>query len=310
MVTFIKIYQVQDSSNIDNNVIEEENVNDLDLIEEIDDSITLPKPKLKYSKIIKDTGTQQIDTFYGIKNQGDIPIRKVDYSPTTETVIEKLFTPTSLPRNVASWQTIVLLAVIVLLGISKAFSRNRFNQAAKALFNYGVAQEVTREEKVFFHRSNMMFTLVHLLTFSLILYHIKDILHISHLDSEGLIPFLFILLGVTIIYVIKYVFSQVFFFILNDVSIATEYIFNVSLFNNLLGVVFIPPLCLAYFSSLPFSFILLYLIIPFSFITYALRLVRLFSIGKIKGISYFYIFLYICTLEILPLVVLFRIFIF
>lgn len=309
-MSFTNIFQVQDSSSAKKPIAVEGNINDLDLIEEIDDSIVLPKPKLKYRNIIKDTGTQQTDTFYGLKNQRNLPVRKIEYSPTTETVIEKLFTPTSISRNVASWQTIVLLTAIVLLGISKAFSRNRFNQAVRALFNYGVAQEVTREEKVFFHRSNIMFTLVHLLTFSLILYHIRELIHIDHLESKGVILFLLILLGVIIIYVIKYVFSQVLFFILNDVSIATEYIFNVSLFNNLLGVIYVLPLCLAYFSSLPFSYILLYLVIPFSVITYFLRLARLFLIGKLKGISYFYIFLYICTLEILPLVVLFRIFIF
>ena len=301
-------YQAQDSSAINNDVVVEDNPNGLELINEVDDSIVLPKIN-KYRKIIKDTGTQEIDTFYGIKNQGEIPIRNVEHVTTSEEVIEQLFTPTTISREVSSWQIIILLTTIVLLGISKAFSRNRFNQAAKALFNYGVAQEITREEKVFFHRSNVLFSLVHLLTVSLLIYQLRELIHSASLESGGMSVYLLILSTITICYFIKYIFSQVLFFILNDVSISSEYIFNVSLFNNLLGVVLIPILCLSYFSSLPFHLILLYIITPISLIIFVLRLARLYTIGNVKGISYFYIFLYICTLEILPLVVLFRIFI-
>ena len=304
-MSFFITYQVQDSSVIGDSA--KNNLNGLDLINEVDDSIEFLVIK-KYNKVINDTSS--IDTFYGIKNQKYIPVREVEYSTSTETVIEKLFTPTIISREIAGWQIIILLMSIILLGISKAFSRNRFNLAIKSLLNYGVAQEVTREEKVFFHRSNVLLTMIHLLTASLLLYHIKEIINLSNLISDGFFGFLLILFAVTIIYIVKYIFSQVLFFVLNDVSIISEYIFNVSLFNNLLGVIFIPTLCLSYFSSFSFSVILLYLVIPLSLITFVLRLIRLFVIGKTKGISYFYIFLYICTLEILPLVVLFRIFIF
>jgi hypothetical protein len=296
-VIFLKAYQVQDSSFVDNNV-------DID-----DNSIVVSASKFKHTKTIKDTGYQNTDTFYGIKNQENIPIRNIEKSSTTTPVMEKLFTPTSISREIGSWQIVILITAIILLGVSKAFSRNRFNQAIRALFNYGVAQEITREEKVFFHRSNVLFTLVHLLTLSLLLYHLKEFIHSSNLEIGGILSFLLILLAVTIIYIVKYIFSQVLLFVLDDVSITSEYIFNVSLFNNLLGVILIPILCISYFSSLSFSLILLYLVIPLSLITFVLRLVRMIMIGNGRGISYFYIFLYICTLEILPLVVLFRIFI-
>jgi hypothetical protein len=308
-VIFLKAYQVQDSSFVDNNVDPEGDSNGLEIIQEIDDSIMFSAPKFKQGKTIKDTGYQNTDTFYGIKNQENIPIRNIEKSSTTEIIVERFFTPTSISREIGSWQIVILITAIILLGVSKAFSRNRFNQAIRALFNYGVAQEITREEKVFFHRSNILFTLVHLLTVSLLLYHLKEFIHSSNLEIGGILAFLLILLAVTIIYIVKYIFSKVLLFVLNDVSITSEYIFNVSLFNNLLGVILIPILCVSYFSSLSFSLILLYLVIPLSIITFVLRMVRMVMIGNGRGISYLYIFLYICTLEILPLVVLFRIFI-
>ncbi|PHQ62533.1 MAG: hypothetical protein COC08_00570 [Maribacter sp.] len=140
------------------------------------------------------------------------------------------------------------------------------------------------------------------------LYHIREIINVS--PTNNFLFFLLILGFLVIVYLIKYIFSQVLFFILNDINTASEYIFSVSLYNNLLGVVLIPILCVTYFSSLDFNIIFTYIASPLILLIFILRLIRLYLIGISKGISYFYIFLYICTLEILPLVVLFRIFIF
>ena len=304
-MSFLKPYQNNDSS-----AIAQDDVNGLDLIEELDDTISLDQPKKKSYKLIKKDSAAVIDTFYGIKNEGAIPVRNAILHTVKETPIEKSFSPTLLPQYIANWQVIILIVAIIMLGIAKAFSSNRFKQSIRGLFKYGVALEITREEKVFFHRSNIFFTLIHLLSTSLLLYQIKELIQPPNIAFSDFIFYLLIIAVLMLIYIVKYLFAQILFYILNDQSIVSEYIFNVSLYNNLLGILFLPILCLTYFSDLEFSFILLYLLLPLTVITFGLRLIRLYFIGKSKGISYFYIFLYICTLEILPLVVLLRIFIF
>ena len=129
------------------------------------------------------------------------------------------------------------------------------------------------------------------------------------MKAEGVMYFSLLVLFLIVVYIVKYFFCKVLFFVLNDSNIASEYIFNVSLFNNLLGIVLIPIMCLTYFSALSFAAIFLYIAMPIVLLIFLWRVVRLFVIGNTIGILYFYIFLYICTLEILPLVVLFWIFI-
>ncbi len=310
-MSFMITYQVADSSALQNpfGVEDQDDQNGLELIEEVDEPVVLPKQKKKYFSKVKLDTTEQADTFYGIKNEGEIPIRATTTATIEEKPLEKLFDPTLNPPGIANWQIIILVATVLLLGFSKAFSRSRFKQSLRALFNYGVAQEITREEKVLFHRSNILFTIIHVFTSSLFLYHIKESIDTTNLEENNMLFFLMLIGFLIFIYMVKYLFSKVLFFVLDDTSIASEYIFNVSLFNNLLGVIFIPVLCLAYFSTLPFSLILLYITIPLVLLTFLLRLIRLYLIGISKGVSYFYIFVYICTLEILPLVVLYRIFI-
>lgn len=256
-----------------------------------------------------DSLTQDTIIFYGIKNERAIPIRQVELKTEKVIPINKLFDPSPRQIEIGGWQTVILIVTLILLGFSKAFSSGRFKQTIKAIVNYGVAQEITREEKVFFHSVNILLTIIHIFLISLFIYQVKDVIFYS---QTGMYPFVYYLLIVGFIlamYLIKYIFSLILFFIFEDVSISSEYIFNISLYNNLLGVLLIPILGLAYFSSLDFYFILYYLALPTLLATFFLRMVRLYSIGKIKGISFFYIFLYICTLEIIPLVVLFRVFI-
>ena len=271
--------------------------------------IEYPNIEKKTSSPKKDFDTAQIDTFYGIKNEGEIPVRKIELHTTAAPAVKKLFDPIPRITNAANWEIIILIISFLMLGFAKAFRNNRFKQAVKGLYNYSVALEITREEKVFFHQSNLIFTIIHLLTSSLFLYQRKEIIHSTRLEANSFISFLIILGFIVATYIIKYVFAKVLFFILNDNSIVSEYIFNISLYNNLLGVTLIPILLLSYFSSIPAFYVLFYIAIPLMLIIFLFRLIRLYLIGITKGISYFYIFLYICTLEILPLVVLLRIFI-
>lgn len=252
----------------------------------------------------------QKDTVFGINNEMPIPIRQAPIrSIAIKNPIETLFNPQLKVVEVANWQMLILLLTILFMGFVKAFSNNRFKQGIKALLNYSVAQEITREEKVFFHRSNLFFTAIHLLTTALFVFQLRDGLNSGVEEVNNFSFFLSILVFLCGMYSVKYIFFRLLSFTFNDVSVALEYIFNVSLYNSLQGALFIPILSVAYFTEVSIHFTLLYIAIPLLIFVFLLRLFRLLKIGQHKGVSYVYIFVYICTLEILPLVVLYRIFI-
>jgi hypothetical protein len=281
-------------------------INNLELIEEVDEAIIIPKQK-RYKPKIKDTTNTKVDTVYGIKNEDAIPFR--NFTPIKkETVqsIEVLFEPSQRNIEVAPWQTAILVLCLFILAFVKAFNNSRFKQSVKAIFSYSVAQEITREEKVFFHRANLLLSTAHLLIISLFVYHLYNTIISS---SNHLSQFIMITGFFVAMYLVKYIFSKILFFIFDDTSLSAEYIFNVALYNNLLGATLLPVIGFLYYSNLEPNIVITYLAIPLLLINFILRLIRLIIIGKSKGVSYFYIFLYICTLEILPLVVLFRIFV-
>ncbi|MCB0400861.1 MAG: DUF4271 domain-containing protein [Flavobacteriales bacterium] len=247
---------------------------------------------------------------YGLENYDQLPVRTVETPPEQPEIISQPAQPVPLVvRNVEveNWQTVLLLITFFLLAFVKAFNSTRFHESVKALFNYDVAEEIVREEKVFFHQVNLITTLIHLITVSLLIFYMRGSIAVDLASDFTL--YLFIVVFVCVLYLMKYTVSKVLFFVFNDIGIANEYIFNVSLYNGLLGSALIPVLSLLYFTPFEPHIVLNYLLVPLLLLVFSWRLLRLFVIGKEKGISYFYIFLYICTLEILPLVVLYRIFI-
>ena len=74
---------------------------------------------------------------YGFENSSIIPVRSYEnVEPEKDTfIIQQLFTPVIKPQPITAWQTIILIFSVLLLGLAKAFSMNRFQQSYKSLFN-------------------------------------------------------------------------------------------------------------------------------------------------------------------------------
>ncbi len=253
--------------------------------------------------------TKELDTTFGINNDVNIPVRVVNVQLQESQPENKSSSKHEQHHTkIASWQTLLLLFCLFLVAFVKAFSNSRFKQSTKALFSYSVAQEITREEKVFFHRANLIFTTICIITSSLLIGQINLTIQPFSYENSPLY-FLTIAGFITVMFCVKFLFSKILFFVFNDSSISTEYTFNIALFNSFFGISLLPVITIVYFTTLDFTTILTYIALPLLIIFLVMRVVRLFTIGISKGVSYIYIFLYICTLEILPLVVLFRFFV-
>lgn len=258
------------------------------------------------SNLIADTIIQD-SVVFELSNINKIPIRKaVNQKTTTKESSKITFEPMLKYSNNSAWPSIILTTALLLLAFTKSFGTNRLRQIYKSLFSYYSANEVVREEKVFFHRVNFSLFLVYLFTISLLLYFVA-----SYINPNNNSPLLYpAILGiVTVAYLIKFLFNSVLGYLFDCSQHVPSYTYNVLLYNYLLGIVLIPSLALIYFSDFQNFAILNYVILPIISIVLLIRFIRFFAIGISNNISYLYIILYICTLEILPLVVLGKFFI-
>ena len=200
-----------------------------------------------------------------------------------------------------------MLIAFGLLGFTKAFSTSRFNQIIKSLYSFHAAEEVVREEKVFFHRVNLSLFLLYLISILLLIVSVL-IYKYSAVISDGF--YIKIALFIMGAYVVKYIFTLVISTVFSRTDLSGTYTYNTLIYNYLFGFMLLPCLAFIYFSNISFELILNYIIIPCFVLTFLFRIFRLFMVGVQNNFFVLYIILYICTLEILPLVVLSKFFIF
>lgn len=283
----------------------------LDLIEVEDkSSLIIPdKPKRNYVPKQQEPQETHQDSFqfnFELKNIPTRQVKKEITNQTTTKVEQVLFVPKEKNKNTNSWETILLLIALFLIAFTKAFSPTRFQQIFKSLFSYYSAQEVVREEKVFFHRANFSMFFLFVLTSSLF---IGNVFGQGYFEALSVFNYLQIAAVILLIYFIKFTSSSILATVFSVSGMVSTYIFNVLIYNYLAGLLLLPCLVLMYYSPFNPSVILNYIIIPLLIIILTFRLLRLYVIGRENSVLNFYIILYICTLEILPLVVLGKIFI-
>jgi len=184
-----------------------------------------PIPNLVADTVVRDS------VVFELSNTNKIPIRKAVKQKTTTKESSKItFEPTLKYINNSTWPSIILIISLLLLAFTKAFGTNRIRQIYKSLFSYYSANEVVREEKVFFHQVNFSLFLVYLLTISLLLYFIATAIY-----PNNNYPFLFpSILGLVLLaYLVKFLFNSILGYLFDCSQFIPSYTYNVLLYNYL-----------------------------------------------------------------------------
>lgn len=199
----------------------------------------------------------------------------------------------------------ILLLVFLLLGITSAIEGKRIKQLYRAMLAVSFANVLKREEKFISHRSSVMLLLAFLLGVSLCVYNGIYYYRYTTDISDKTILFITLFLGFICVYFTKVITVTFLAFVFEQKELASNYIFNLLLFNIGSGVLLFPILVLYTYTLLPKEIVLMvsFTMIAF-FISY--RTIRNIYMSIQQGAVMSYIFLYFCALEFLPLMVLIK----
>jgi len=192
----------------------------------------------------------------------------------------------------------VLLTIsFLLIAMLKSFYWNHAKLLFMGIFAQRYANQYLREENAFTERVSFITFLLMSINISLII--LKLVPKTSVLETFSLIG------GVMLFFIIKIGLILLLGSIFRVKDIAKLGIFFSLLFDRTFGFLLFPLIILVYFFAFNITpFIMLILAIIFI----VLLLLKLFWLWKIGtnafGLSHFYIFLYLCTLEISPLLLL------
>lgn len=210
------------------------------------------------------------------------------------------------------WLFPIVLVALSVFAALRIFYNKYFHQMLIAFYNNNLTNQIVRDENILVQRASVYLSLVFNLIAALFLYLISIYFgwELGGIGT-GFSRFLFFAIGVSFIYTLKFLVLKISGWLFNlDREMAT-YIFNIFLINNILGIVLLPFICLmAYNQLFPTSWLITYSLV-LTAIAFAYRLFRGILIGfNTSTFSPLYLFLYLCALEIAPLMILIRLTVF
>ncbi|MCX6296208.1 MAG: DUF4271 domain-containing protein [Bacteroidetes bacterium] len=202
----------------------------------------------------------------------------------------------------------ILLFAFILFVWLFASNRKRLTQHIKAFYINRHTNQLGRDEISLGNRVSVFLSMLFVITVTLFIVQVAD-QYSFYFSAHRSILYFEIALIICFVYGIKIMVVRIFGFIFQKQKEAGDYAMMIFLFCNILGLFLLPiVVCLAFVKEVsPLVFI--YLGFGVSALFLCIRLIRGVIIGiNSIGVSRFYLFLYLCTFEILPFVIMVKLF--
>lgn len=217
--------------------------------------------------------------------------------------------PKLLITNSDFWVAGILFLVYVLFVWLYVSNRKKLNQVLQAFYINRSGGQLTRDDLALGNRVSVFLSVFFIINISLFIRHLLPYFGFDFFDSNVALLGVVTAILITITYSIKFLVIRLLGSIFKVQKEMSEYAMLVFLFCNTLGLFMLPVVVgLSFIEQVP----------PSVFINTGLATIAVFiGVRTIRGlflglnssrISKFYLFMYLCTLEILPFIILAKLF--
>ena len=199
-----------------------------------------------------------------------------------------------------------LILVLLLIWI-KSFYKKYLQDIIESVFNQQLSIKILRDKNIIHKRVFTTLNIMYIVVLSTFIYQCSVVFSVSFLEDQGIFEFLKILSIVTIIILSKYLINHIVGIVFKVKNQVTEFLHSSFIITKNLGLSLIPITFMLFYASqyMQMVFVVISAIIIAFF--YFLRVLRGIQIILRKDVLIFYSLLYLCTLEILPVLVGFKI---
>lgn len=202
----------------------------------------------------------------------------------------------------ADWIFIVLCFCIALFAFINTVYKRRVLQLIKAFWASEYSSQLVKSENVLVKQSSVLLSTLFLFSFSLFIYQFAHHFYRNIVPYKGLEMYFIIMLYLIIFYTSKLLLYQIVAVVFNAREETKEYIFNMILINQTMGLVLLPLIALLNYLPTHNHALLLFIGLFFITVLFLYRITKgLVAFWFSRLFSKSYLFLYLCALEILPL---------
>jgi len=211
-----------------------------------------------------------------------------------------------VPLHQPAWMFIFLFVLIGIFAWIRLYYGSILIQTFQASTNFLVASRIFKDNSLLQKQLDNILYLFYFLSAAYLLYVAETRLMLMPYMFSGLKLYLFNLGLLSAYFMSKLLLINLAGFLFNRLRLFREYLYNSFIFNKILGITMLPLLvCVVYTTGL-LKEVFQWMAVVAVFTILILRLIRGIVFSFKKDVSIFYMFLYLCALEITPLALLYN----
>jgi len=207
------------------------------------------------------------------------------------------------------WLLGIFLFITLLFLWVKIFYKKYFTLLLNSLLSYQLSIKLLREKNIMIKRVSFVLNFIYVIVLSTFILKILELYQLKIFNFNKFETLLMLINIIIIISVARILMLRLVGYIFNSTQIFNEYIHINYIINKNLGLFLFPLLIAQVYIAEKLKVIFIIAGITLILISYIIRFYRGFQIIIKKDIFLFYLILYLCTLEILPLLLGYKFFI-
>ncbi len=200
-----------------------------------------------------------------------------------------------------AWKIWFILSIILYLALVRLSNPRNFEQATSVVFDMLFLSTINRLKDSKFTWTSLHLFIIYILSFSLILTQFFENNQIFNQTAYEILVWI-IAGAILIIYLIKFIIYFIVGYLLNDMISSTKMIINtIQIANFLSFVLLVFSIFYVYIISLQLTQTIFFSMVAIFFTAIVYRIVR-YLLNQISNsaLPFFYLFIYLCALEISP----------
>ena len=200
---------------------------------------------------------------------------------------------------------VILFSLFLFTSVRFLFGKY-LSKLVESIFSSHTANNLFLDKNINMIKGSVIINILFVVNISLFAINILNYNSTSSIRAYGFEEFALILLGVFLLYIGKVIAIRALGYVFKAANESKEYVFTTFLYNKNLGLFLFPVIIASPFVQ-PFAVEwLMYIGVFMILFFYILRLTRGLKILFRKHVSIFYMILYLCALEILPLLMIYK----
>jgi hypothetical protein len=211
-------------------------------------------------------------------------------------------------NHAANWIMLIFITVILLFIWIKIFYNKFFSILSNSIASYQLSAKVFHEKNVLLKRVSLVLDVIYLIVLSVFLYECFAFRKLTPMQMTSFNLFLLLFNIVILFTLTRSLVLKLFSYLFQTEAIVSEYVHNNFIINKSIGIVLFPLVFAAFYMQEGVVRILLWAGVLILGAGIIFKIIRGYQIIIRKDILFIYLILYLCTLEILPLLLGYKVF--